>query len=396
MFAFAPSIQVPSHGTARFAKASTSTRVPRTAVRAALRPGWGVRPSFPRQFEPVPVAAAPAELAVELAAPAVPLAPAGPPASLPAGASLSEPLPAKMEVELKRATLLQRLLQSVVRLSRSMKSFRERHARSIGVLRLGIFALVAVSFFARGGISAVASTSGTSVAAASGTHATALPGVFRSLPISERLLGAIRPFSESFGVVFLSEFGDKSMFATALMAMKHSPVLVLIGALAALTVMTLIACFLGQLMHLLPSTVTHYSSIALFVFFGIQMIMQSRNLPSTPGGKGGERADAEELVSHNAIATKQSPFAILAKISSLIFVAEWCDRSMIATMALAASSNSLAVVGGATLANVVCTGFAVGAAALVASKISERTVALIAGILFEFFAVFTWFEGPES
>ncbi len=65
-------------------------------------------------------------------------------------------------------------------------------------------------------------------------------------------------------------------------------------------------------------------------------------------------------------------------------------------MALAANSNSLAVVGGATLANVVCTGVAVGAAALVASRISERTVALVAGILFEFFAVFTFFEGPDS
>lgn len=220
------------------------------------------------------------------------------------------------------------------------------------------------------------------------------PALTRVLP--EGVSAAIRPFTESFGVVFLSEFGDKSMFATALMAMKHSPFLVLVGALAALTLMTLIACFLGQLMHLLPPTLTHYASIALFVFFGFQLILQSRSLPDTPGAGGGERADAEQLVAGVTKVQAQSSMSVLAKISSLIFVAEWCDRSMLATMALAASSNTAAVVGGATLANIVCTGMAVSAAALVASRISERTVALVSGILFEFFAVFTYFEGPET
>lgn len=215
----------------------------------------------------------------------------------------------------------------------------------------------------------------------------------RAIPPS--LARVLRPFSEAFGVVFLSEFGDKSMFATALMAMKHSPFLVCIGALVALTLMTLIACFLGQLMQYLPPTVTHYSSIALFVIFGFQMIMQSRNLPDVPGGSGSEREGAEQMVSGAAI-NHSSPLAVLAKVSSLIFVAEWCDRSMLATMALAASSNTAAVIGGATFANIICTGMAVCAATLVASRISERVVALIAGLLFEVFAVFTFLEGPEA
>jgi Ca2+/H+ antiporter, TMEM165/GDT1 family len=179
------------------------------------------------------------------------------------------------------------------------------------------------------------------------------------------------------------------------MAMKHSPAMVLVGSLAALTVMTLIACFLGQLMHFLPAMVTHVCTIALFVFFGAQMILQSRSLPDTPGGKGGERAGAEVLVAGDATVAS-SQLGVFAKISSLIFVAEWCDRSMLATMALAATSNTAAVIGGATAANVLCTGLAVGGAALVSSRISERMVALTAGILFEFFAVFTFFEGPEG
>lgn len=230
--------------------------------------------------------------------------------------------------------------------------------------------------------------------------------------------GLIKAFVESFGVVFLSEFGDKSMFATALMAMKHSPSMVFTGALLALTAMTLIACCLGQVMHLLPPIITHYFSVALFVVFGAQMIIQSRSLSSTPGGDagvpavatagstatgaaapvvGGERAGAEELVaSLDVKADSESKGSVLLKIVSLIFVAEWCDRSMLATMALAASGNAVAVIGGATAANVLCTGMAVVAAVAVASKISEQMVALVSGILFEVFAVFTLIEGPES
>ncbi|KAI0557745.1 Gdt1 [Gracilaria domingensis] len=236
----------------------------------------------------------------------------------------------------------------------------------------------------------------TGIATASAPALPALPQFPSKSQLPERIQSFVKPFTQSFGVVFLSEFGDKSMFATALMGMKHDPFLVCLGAFAALTVMTFIACFLRQLMQYLSSTVIHYSSIALFAFFGLQMILQARNLSDTPGTGGGERADAEELVAQATVAKLQSPLSVLAKVSSLIFVAEWCDRSMITTMALAVGGNVVVVIGGATLANVVFTGMAVCAAMLVASRISERMAAHVAGMLFEFFAVFTYLDGPEG
>ncbi|KAI0564582.1 Gdt1 [Gracilaria domingensis] len=236
----------------------------------------------------------------------------------------------------------------------------------------------------------------TGIATVSAPALPALPQFPSKVQLPERIQSFVRPFTQSFGVVFLSEFGDKSMFATALMGMKHGPFFVFLGAFAALTVMTFIACFLGQLMQYLSSTVTHYSSIALFAFFGLQMILQARNLSDTPGTGGGERADAEELVAQTTVAKLQSPLSVLAKASSLIFVAEWCDRSMITTMALAVGGNVVVAIGGATLANVVFTGMGVCAAMLVASAISERMAALVAGMLFEFFAVFTYLDGPEG
>lgn len=281
-------------------------------------------------------------------------------------------------------------LAFVARAARRLSTLRRRHAFSLRLAQMATtLALAAVSYFVtRGSMSGLATISAPALPS--------LPALRLPFTLPDRLAAVMKPFTEAFGVVFLSEFGDKSMFATALMAMKHNPFIVCVGAFVALTVMTFIACFLGQLMQLLPATVTHYSSIALFVFFGLQMILQSRNLPNTPGGAGGERADAEELVAEATVTKVQNPLAVLAKVSSLIFVAEWCDRSMLATMALASGGNTVAVIGGATFANVVCTGFAVGAATVIASKISERMVALVGGILFEFFAVFTYLEGPEG
>lgn len=378
MLAFAPTVALPRR---RTASALARPRVPtQPRFTALLRPG-----SRLRNFGAAPSSGS--ELALSLAnVPAV----VAPPPDIPSLHPRARYAPVR------------ELVRKLVALAATVKRARERHARALRFARAAIgaaLALVAVITVRGRGAALAGSVAQAHVSGAVASGAgVALPAGLGTLGLPEGVLRTLRPFTESFGVVFVSEFGDKSMFATALMAMKHSPWLVLIGALAALTVMTLIACFLGQLMHLLPSTVTHYSSIALFVFFGIQMLMQARNLPSKPGARAGERADAEELLAGSSLesANRQSPLSIIAKVSSLIFVAEWCDRSMIATMALAASSNSLAVVGGATAANIVCTGFAVGSAALVASRISERTVAIIAGVLFEFFAVFTFLEGPDA
>lgn len=106
----------------------------------------------------------------------------------------------------------------------------------------------------------------------------------------------------------------------------------------------------------------------------------------------GEKQDAEELVK----GVEDGKGTVLAKVCSLIFVAEWCDRSMLATMALAGAGNTLAVVGGATAANVLCTGLAVVGAAAVSKRISEKVVAMVSGVLFQVFALFTFLEGPDG
>ena len=78
----------------------------------------------------------------------------------------------------------------------------------------------------------------------------------------------------------------------------------------------------------------------------------------------------------------------------LTFLAEWGDRSQIATIALASAKNPWGVVLGGLIGHAFCTGLAVVGGRMLAARISEKTVALIGGSLFLVFA-FTSFLYPD-
>ena len=76
-------------------------------------------------------------------------------------------------------------------------------------------------------------------------------------------------------------------------------------------------------------------------------------------------------------------------------MAEWGDRSQIATIALAASKNVLGVIIGGLVGHAFCTGLAVIGGRMLAARISEKSVALGGGVLFLFFAVCSFLWGPD-
>lgn len=78
---------------------------------------------------------------------------------------------------------------------------------------------------------------------------------------------------------------------------------------------------------------------------------------------------------------------------TLTFVAEWGDRSQIATIALASSKNIMGVIIGGLIGHAFCTGLAVVGGRLLASRISEKTVALVGGVLFILFALHSFIVG---
>ena len=71
----------------------------------------------------------------------------------------------------------------------------------------------------------------------------------------------------------------------------------------------------------------------------------------------------------------------------LTFLAEWGDRSQIATVTLASHKNPLGVIIGGVVGHSICTGGAVIGGQLLAAKISQRTVAFVGGAVFILFAM---------
>lgn len=86
------------------------------------------------------------------------------------------------------------------------------------------------------------------------------------------------------------------------------------------------------------------------------------------------------------ISNQQTPWQALVEVASLIFVAEWGDRSMLATIALGAAQSPLGVAGGAIMAHAAATWLAVAGGAALSKQISEKTVGYISGVLFLVFA----------
>jgi hypothetical protein len=94
-------------------------------------------------------------------------------------------------------------------------------------------------------------------------------------------------FLNSLGMIFATEIGDKTFFIAAVMAMSNSRLVVFLGAIGALTVMTVLSTIIGHAVpSLLPIWLTHYASIFLFIFFGGKMLLEARAMYVTGEGTG--------------------------------------------------------------------------------------------------------------
>ena len=225
-------------------------------------------------------------------------------------------------------------------------------------------------------------------------------------------------FINSLLVILVTEIGDKTFFIAAVLAMSNGRMIVYLGAMSALAVMHVLSSIMGYaLPNILPRAYTHFASACLFVYFGFKLLRDAyemkgegpseelqeveEELISKKEGEGAGHGD-EEVGSDSAPAgtTKvfasqsKAEWAVFTQAFTLTFLAEWGDRSQIATIALAASKNVMGVILGGLLGHAFCTGLAVIGGRLLAAKISERTVAVVGGLLFIVFAVHSFMTGP--
>lgn len=211
-------------------------------------------------------------------------------------------------------------------------------------------------------------------------------------------------FTAAFSLIFVSEIGDKTFFIAALLAMQYEKVLVLVGSMGALSLMTVLSVIIGRIFHSVPAQfqttlpVGEYAAVALLLFFGLKSIKDAWDLPSAAVKEGEENTgnldeytEAEELVKEKASKRISNPLEILWKSFSLVFFAEWGDRSMLATIALGAAQSPWGVASGAIAGHLLATIIAIVGGAILAEYISEKLVGYLGGALFLVFAVATFF-----
>lgn len=200
-------------------------------------------------------------------------------------------------------------------------------------------------------------------------------------------------FTASLSLILVSELGDKTFFTAAVLAMRHSRAVVFAGAFGALALMTVLSVSIGQVFSLLPHFVTRYGAIALLIFFGLRLISQARKIP--PNAAKLEQQEATALVdkAEKRLFGRLTEWAVLMEAFSLTFCAEWGDRTQVATIALSADNPAWGVITGGSLGHGICTAIAVIGGKMLASRISEKLVTYIGGVLFLVFAAVSLIEG---
>ncbi|KAG5560541.1 hypothetical protein RHGRI_003759 [Rhododendron griersonianum] len=194
-------------------------------------------------------------------------------------------------------------------------------------------------------------------------------------------------FTAAFSLIFVSEIGDK----------------VLLGSMGALSFMTVLSVIIGRIFHSVPAQfqttlpIGEYAAVTLLMFFGLKSIKDAWDLPSKEGKSSeknsselGEYVEAEELVKEKASKQLSNPLEIVWKSLSLVFFAEWGDRSMLATIALGAAQSPWGVASGAIAGHLLATSIAILGGAFLANYISEKLVGCLGGALFLVFAVATF------
>ncbi|KAJ3024725.1 UNVERIFIED_CONTAM: karyopherin beta [Siphonaria sp. JEL0065] len=209
----------------------------------------------------------------------------------------------------------------------------------------------------------------------------------------------------SFAVIVISEIGDKTFLIAAVMAMTNPRLVIFSAAISALAVMTVLSALFG---HFLPNLIskeyTQFAAAALFVVFGVKMLYDGIQMTDNEGQEeldevtaelvqkdDGERDDAlekgKEKPDENWATGARNIAnlffsAVWIQTFVLTFLAEWGDRSQIATIALAGAEDFWWVTIGSLAGHAICSAVAVIGGRLLASKISVRTVTILGSVIF--------------
>ncbi|KAA0105597.1 TMEM165/GDT1 family protein [Mycolicibacterium sp. P1-5] len=180
----------------------------------------------------------------------------------------------------------------------------------------------------------------------------------------------------SFAVIFVAELGDKSQLMAMTFALRHRWWVVLSGITVATTAVHLISVAVGH--YLGAALPTHLLGIlagVAFVLFGLWTL------------RGDSLSDDEATK-----AQRNSAPAFLA-VTSAFLLAELGDKTMLATITLAADHDWVGVWIGSTIGMVAADALAIVVGALAGKHLPERFIQVAAAALFLLFGVSMLIQG---
>ncbi|MFD6424381.1 TMEM165/GDT1 family protein [Streptomyces sp. NPDC060198] len=180
----------------------------------------------------------------------------------------------------------------------------------------------------------------------------------------------------AFGLIFLAELPDKTMFASLAMGTRMKPLYVWFGTSSAFIVHVAIAVGAGGLLGLLPDWIVKLVSALLFAF-GAFMLLRG-------GGDDGDEDDEVKTVT--------GFWPVYGTAFMAVFISEWGDLTQITTANLAASNGAWSVAIGSAAALMSVSALALLAGRFIAKRVPLKTVQRVGGVCMLGLAIWTAIE----
>ncbi len=171
----------------------------------------------------------------------------------------------------------------------------------------------------------------------------------------------------AFGLVFVAELGDKSQLMSLAFATRYKPWIVLTGVSIAAATMQLISVIVGGAIGAsLPTDFISVISAVAFVAFGLWTL------------RGDDDADEINIATsaRNALLT----------VTSMFFLSEIGDKTMLATVTLATREGIVGTWIGATLGMVSANALAVVIGRALGARLPRKSIRIGSAVLFFAFA----------
>lgn len=180
----------------------------------------------------------------------------------------------------------------------------------------------------------------------------------------------------SFGWIFVAEMGDKSQLLALAFATRYRPVAVLLGITLATAIVHLLSVVVGGVVGAaLPTAAVNVVAGLAFFAFAVWTLR-------------GDRLDTDEV--HRP--PRRLGSAVLA-VAAAFFVAELGDKTMLATVTLAAREGLFGTWLGSTLGMVAADALAIVAGIVLGARLPERVIRIGAAALFAVFGAVLVVEG---